>query len=292
MHKVVLFLMGKKGLACLEALTEEHLHYVEAVVFASDKNVAYDYVDEIKSFCQKKNLICYSKKEWETQQAVFTGFGIAVSWRWIITNPSLKLIVLHDSLLPRYRGFNPLVTALINGDEEIGVTALLADKEFDRGDIIKQASFTLHYPITIEQAIESINLCYQELILAIFEKIATGDLTATPQDETKASYSLWRDEEDYFIDWSQDSDRLEREINALGFPYAGARTRMDGEVIILKKVKSLNDVAIANRTPGKILFIRENQPEVVCGKGLLKIIEASTIDGQSVTFVKFRQRFK
>ena len=49
-----------------------------------------------------------------------------------------KLIVFHDSVLPKLRGFNPLVTSLINGYEEIGVTVLYGTEDFDRGEIILQ----------------------------------------------------------------------------------------------------------------------------------------------------------
>ena len=49
---------------------------------------------------------------------------IAAGWRWLLPSTE-KLIVLHDSLLPRYRGFNPLVSQLIDKEERLGVTAVL-----------------------------------------------------------------------------------------------------------------------------------------------------------------------
>ena len=78
-----------------------------------------------------------------------------------------------------------------------------------------------------------------------------------------------------------------------GFPYGGARTKMEDNIIILDEIKSIPDVKIENRTPGKIIFLDNNQPTIVCGKGLLKIEKAHYLDnGNEVVFNKFRTRLK
>ncbi|GJM73208.1 hypothetical protein HMSSN036_54240 [Paenibacillus macerans] len=72
----------------------------------------------------------------------------------------------------------------------------------------------------------------QRLLIYIFllvDKIASDILQGKkiigfPQNEKEASYSLWRDEEDYLIDWSMDSEYVHRFIDATGFPYKGAAT--------------------------------------------------------------------
>jgi len=293
MSKLTLFLMGAKGLACLKAITEKFPSQIEMVVYARDKNVENDYVNEILAFCELHQIKCCDKKSWDNHNDIQTQcYAIAVSWRWLIEHKNLTLIVLHDSLLPKYRGFNPLVSALINGDDKIGVTALFANKEFDRGDIIDQASIKITYPITIADAIETITSCYQKLILQVVELLINNKLIAKVQDESQATYSLWRDNEDYFLDWNLDAQTLSRSVDALGYPYAGAKTRMDEQVITITKSEALPDLIIENRTPGKILFFNNNQPEVVCGKGILRIVEAINENKEKIEFTKFRQRFK
>jgi methionyl-tRNA formyltransferase len=54
---------------------------------------------------------------------------------------------MHDSLLPKYRGFAPLPNALINGEREVGVTALFASEEYDMGDIVCQRRLAVEYPM-------------------------------------------------------------------------------------------------------------------------------------------------
>lgn len=293
MNSIALFIMGKKGLACLETMLNCISVELKFVIYATDKNVEKDYADEIIALCNKHNVLCYNRNSFDETLLNSVSYYIAISWRWLIKSDLEKLIVFHDSILPKYRGFNPLVTALINGDEEIGVTAIFANKEFDNGAILGTEKTPISYPIKISEAIDIISVCYQDLVMKIGKEIANNTLVATPQDENQATFSLWRDEEDYYIDWSLDALVLERTINALGFPYGGARSKMDDKIIILDEVKALNDVKIENRTSGKILFLDNNQPTIVCGNGLIKIEKAHYLEnGEEVNFKKFRTRLK
>lgn len=293
MNSIALFIMGKKGLACLETVLNTTSVELKYVIYATDKNVEKDYADEIVAICKMHNILHYNKKIFDETLLDNVSFFIAISWRWLIKSNLEKLIVFHDSILPRYRGFNPLVTALINGDKQIGVSAIFANKEFDKGDVLGLEKVNISYPIKISKAIDIISICYQDLIIKIVKQIQANSLVANPQDESKATFSLWRDEEDYFIDWNLEASTIERTINALGFPYGGARTKMENSIIILDEIKSIPDVKIENRTPGKIIFLDNNQPTIVCGKGLLKIEKAHYLDnGNEVVFNKFRTRLK
>src|SRR5688500_5686603 len=146
------YVMSKKGYEVICGLVNNNFtHLIECVISATDKNVSKDYYSEIKDICIEKNIRFYDRKE-EIKDS--SKFSFAISWRWLIKKQNL--IILHDSLLPRYRSFNPLVSALINGDTEIGVTAIFANEIYDTGDIIDQDSITINYPIKINKAIEII----------------------------------------------------------------------------------------------------------------------------------------
>jgi len=122
---------------------------------------------------------------------------------------------------------------------------------------------------------------------------ATGSVSATPQDHSRATYSLWRDEEDYDVDWSATAERLERFVNAVGFPYKGAATSVQGERFRIWDVETSRDVPIENRSPGKVLFVEDGCPVVVCGTGLLKIKRMTNEAGDSALPLKaFRVRLK
>ena len=104
---------------------------------------------------------------------------------------------------------------------------------------------------------------------------------------------MWRDDSDYHIDWSHSSDEIRRHVDAVGSPYLGAITFMNSEPVRILKVKVYPDVVIENRKSGKVIFIVDNCPIVVCGKGLLMIEELVSFDKRQslLPLQKFRTRF-
>lgn len=178
--------------------------------------------------------------------------------------------------------------------KKIGVTALFATKEYDKGDIIFQLKTDIRYPINIANAIEKVLPLYRDLISYITEKILNGEeFNAYPQNEKTATYSLWRDERDYYIDWNLDANLVERFINAVGYPYAGAKAYLNNREIVIMQAEAMDDVKIMNRTNGKVIFLEDGLPVVVCGNGILKIKEAYFTENimSIIPFKKFRSRF-
>ena len=170
---------------------------------------------------------------------------------------------------------------LINKEKQIGVSAIFASEEYDKGDIIFQSSSDISYPIKISEAIDIVSKNYTKVIGDIFSSISQGNiLKSTSQDNKLATYSLWRGEEDYFIDWSKSSSYILNFINSVSFPYRGASAYIGGSM----KVRILDayiedDVEIVNRNIGKVIFTKGGFPVVVCGKGLLRL--TSVVDDET-----------
>jgi len=288
--QLVLYLMNKKGLCVLERLLETvSAEKIAYVVLSKDENVRKDYQFEIQDLCEQKRIRTFDRKD---ALPAFSGYKFAVGWRWMIEDTE-NLIIFHDSILPRYRGFSPLVNMLINGEKEIGVTALFATDHYDRGDIIQIKKESVDYPLKIEEAIYRVGRMCGELIVGLSEKILNGQsISAVPQNEQEVSYSVWRDSDDYVIDWNQSASLIQRTVDALGFPYAGARTTVNQEWIVLEDVEEVFDYKIENRDVGKVLFAEDGHPVVICGQGLLKLKAARNEAGNSVLpMKKFRSRF-
>lgn len=290
-HALVL---GLKGLRTIEALSESGLPIQLHCQIGRDPNVQDDYSAEIAEYCRQKEIPFTFRGDVNSSLSP-ASFVLAVGWRWMIRDIDEKnLLVFHDSLLPRYRGFAPLVSALLNRETEIGVTALFGADEYDRGDIIAQCKMTVNYPTTIQSEIDRISHLYARLsVIAISTLLDDPSGRGSPQNEELATYSLWRDDEDYRINWSNDADYIQHFVACLGFPYLGASTTANDRLIRILACSPMSDVSIENRTPGKVIFLKSNLPVVVCGKGLLKIERAVYEDGEdALPLPTFRILFK
>lgn len=290
MLKVGLYLMNYKGYKVLSSIISTFgSEIISFVVSSSDNNVQNDYYNDIKNVCAD-NGINFIKRSEEIPSSAFecTDYFVAVGWRWLIPDCD-KLIVLHDSLLPKYRGFAPLVNMLIAGEKEIGVTALFASDGYDEGDIIDKVSVNVEYPIKIKRALDLIGESYACLVINVLYQLNNDKSIKTyKQVCEEATYSMWLDEEDYFIDWRWGSDKICRFIDATGYPYNCAKTNMNGEIVRVIDAEQITDVVIQDRERhiGKIIFVQDKKPVVICGRGLVRI---NKIDG--INEIKFRTRF-
>ena len=290
------YLLGKKGFFALNCFISKYgAEGVAFVVAARDKGVEDDWHKEIIELCHASGAISCVRGEDTEKNLPFANFKFAIGWRWLI-NDDANLIVFHDSLLPKYRGFAPLVNMLIDGENKIGVSALFASNEYDKGALVGQAGIDISYPIKIENAIDEIIPLYSELMLRICQDIfSLKELKSWPQNEAVSSYSLWRDERDYFIDWTLSAARIRRFVDAVGYPYLGAASILDGAVVRIVDAEVLQEVQVENRAAcvGKIIFILGACPVIVCGNGLLKINDLRSRDGKSlIGLIKFRSRFE
>lgn len=294
MSDVAFYIMNSKGWFVLSQFIEKFGHEkIAYVVSEQDLNMKNDFFHDIEKISLENKIPFYKRTDFDSDlEKNFNGYKFAIGWRWLIGSQE-NLIVFHDSLLPKYRGFAPLVNSLINKELRGGVTALFADVKYDVGDIICQKSVEFSYPLKIETAISKIQPLYFDLISEIYNFIQIGEsLKASVQDHSKATYSLWLDQEDYYINWKWSAEKIKRFVDAVGFPYDGAKAILNGEIVKLIDVEVLEDVEIEHRERhiGKVIFFDSN-PIIVCASGIIKLVEILDLSGQSLK-INFRSRFK
>lgn len=294
MCKIAFYLMNEKGYFVLENFIKMHGdNPIEYIVTNQDNNLQKDYYNEILELANKYAIKIFNKDD-DIKEAEdnFSGYKFAIGWRWIIHNEK-DLVVFHDSLLPRYRGFAPLVNSLINGEKMIGVTALFASKDYDKGDIIRQKSLEIDYPIKIDQLIKQILPLYNELVEEIYQIIRDNkNILSQKQNEISSTYSMWLDSEDYFVDWSWSAKKIKRFVDAVAYPYDCAKASLNGQIVKFLEVVEYNDVTIENRDRhiGKIIFMDNGCPVIVCKNGLLKLLHIQ--HEEEKIQLSFRSRFK
>lgn len=289
---LTLYLLNEKGYKVLKNLTNsnKYLSIIDLVVGARDKGNEEDYFDEIRVLCNNYNIKYLERSQNLTIQSEFS---LAIGWRWLIKNQK-NLIVLHDSFLPKYRGFSPTVNMLINGEAYLGASAIWANEKMDEGDIIFQKKIDITYPLKIQKAIELIASLYVDIVLNIMNAILGKNvLPSLPQMKNDATYSIWRNEDDYYIDWSKDAAEIVRFVDAVGYPYGGAKSKTEeGEIFRIRECEIIHDIISEIPSPGKLLMYDEDYPIILCGKNAVKLLMIEDLNKNPFVFKKFRTRLK
>jgi methionyl-tRNA formyltransferase len=190
---------------------------------------------------------------------------VANNWRtWlppeIFAQPPHGTLNVHDSLLPAYAGFSPLIWALINGEAKVGVTAHMMDGELDAGDIVVQRSVPVGPRDTSTDLFHKTVDLIAPVVTEALALIAAGSTDWIAQDRSKASFFHKRSIEDSRIDWSWPAGDIERLIRAQSDPYPNAFTFHKGQR--LRIVAASVSQGRYGGTPGRI-FIKEGDGVVI-----------------------------
>ena len=210
---------------------------------------------------------------------------VANNWRtWIppeiLALPRHGILNVHDSLLPAYAGFSPLIWALINGEDEVGVTAHMMNTDLDAGDIVVQRAIPVGPHDTATDLFHRTVDLIAPIVTEALGLIASGRTDWTPQDRTRASFFHKRSVEDGDIDWTWTAEEIERLVRAQSDPYPNAFTHYRGERV--RVLKASVSQGVYGGTPGRV-FIRE-------GDGIVIVAGAEARRGRSRGLVIERVR--
>ncbi len=199
--------------------------------------------------------------------AVVIAFGQILS-RELLQIPVYGCVNIHASLLPRYRGAAPIQWAVINGDEETGLTTMMMDEGMDTGDMLEKLVVPLNPKETGGSLFDRLSLLGGDLILSTLDKLEAGTIQRIPQDHDKATYVKKISKASGEIDWAQDAAYIERFIRGMA-PWPSAYTFLEGKMLKIWAAKTLMDES--GRPCGEVLDTSEKGIKVQTGKGMLMI---------------------
>jgi methionyl-tRNA formyltransferase len=189
--------------------------------------------------------------------------GLVVAFGQIIRDPLLSaypLVNLHPSLLPRWRGAAPVERAIMAGDAETGVAAIVVAPELDAGAILGEQRF----PIGERDDAAAVRARALELGVPLLERA----LLERPQPREQATdgltYARKIEAADRRLDWTRPAVELDRVVRALS-PHIGARCTLDGTPMVVWSAQPHP----SGPAPGEI-----DPPLVVgCGEGALELLD-------------------
>ncbi len=267
--KIIFFASDEFGANALQALSLDKQYKIVGIVSPVLKKQGRNrkfIENEIDKFATKNNIEIFRHQK---INALFieillkkkADIGIVVSSGYLIPDNLInifphKVLNVHPSLLPKYRGPSPIQSALINGDSVTGITIMEITNQLDGGPILAQL------PIKINNSDNAISL--KERLIPLSTKLLLNTLTnlidnqiiQEKQDERKASYTRKIEKIDGKINWSQTATTINNQIRAYaGWPntytnYKNNRlTIFSGYPIALddnNKKKRLGSVCIGN----------------------------------------------
>lgn len=167
----------------------------------------------------------------------------------LLQSPKLGAINVHASLLPKYRGGAPIHQAIIDGQQQTGVTIMYMVKQLDAGNIISQQAIDIEDKDNVGTMHEKLSLLGADLLKETLPSIINGTNDSIPQDNDIATFASNISREDERINWNQAGRTIFNHIRGLS-PWPVAYTTMDNT-----NLKIYNAYLVSNKhgTPGTII---------------------------------------
>ncbi len=192
-------------------------------------------------------------------------------------------INIHGALLPRFRGMHSIFWAIMNFEEEVGMTVHLVDEYMDSGDIIHQFRFAYK-----EQPMREIFKMFYERIYneldCVLADYLDGKITPTPQNKEEALWGCRRNLDDCLIDFNWDNRIINRFFKALTEPYPLPR------ILVRGKIYEVIDYKLVSReyfvTVGRCLNVDEEGAWIKTKEGFLVVNKLRDVEDNKIVYAR------
>lgn len=141
----------------------------------------------------------------------------------MLQSVKVAAVNVHGSLLPKYRGGAPVQYAIMNGDQETGISLIYMVKKMDAGDILAQQAIPITKNDDTESMFAKLSIVGRNLLLDTLPKILAGDVHPIEQDESQVVFSPTIKPGEEQLDFSQPAALVDAKVRALR-PDPGAYT--------------------------------------------------------------------
>lgn len=301
MIKVVFFATPKIALKSLDYLVKSDKIDVQAIVTQPDKPTGRGHKvlpPPIKEYALEHGIPVFQpssiKKDFETQEElkklepdffVTFAFGQILS-KEVLNIPKYATINLHASLLPLYRGANPIQRAIINGEKKTGVCTMITEEGLDCGAICLRDEIEITENMNYEELFELISQKSPQLIEVTLLNIQSGALQPVEQHHESATYAKKINKEDAQIDWKKNAREIHNLIRGL-YKAPSAHCYFRNKLVKILETRVLDEEIPEGflGAAGEILKISKEGIEVATAEGILLIIKVKP-EGKGEMFAK------
>lgn len=282
MLKIVFFGTPDIGLKSLDYLNNSDKIEVCAVVTQPDKPAGRGkklQASPIKKYALEHNIPVFQpqsiRKEPEVQEElkkfepdffVTFAFGQILSQE-VLDIPKYETINLHASLLPKYRGANPIQRAIINGDSETGICTMITELGLDCGDICKKLVIPISESMNCEELWNEIGEKSPQMIEQTLLEIKNGTLKPEKQCDDGVCMAPKLTKEECLIDWSKSNTDIHNLVRGV-CRSPGAYFIFNNKIIKVIETEKIDGSGVQ----GKIAAHSKDGVDMGCGKGLVRLI--------------------
>lgn len=194
----------------------------------------------------------------------------------VLDTPTLGCINVHASILPQYRGSAPYQWAVLDGQEQTGVTVQFMSRGVDEGDIIDIVKTPIGENETAGELLDRLALLGADVLSKTLSAFAEGTVARTPQRHENATFAPMLDKAMCLIDWNKPACAVHNHVRGLN-PWPVATAEIAGT-----KFKIYQTVLTDERTdlaPATPLRLTKTGLCVACGGGTVIEIRTLQADG-------------
>jgi len=180
--------------------------------------------------------------------------------------PVHRIVNVHFSLLPRYRGAAPVQRAIENGETATGITIFEIDRGLDSGDVWTRRSFPIGPHETTLDLWERLGREGAPLLTDTVNAILEGRIEKHPQDHRLATKAPIIAKDEGRIDWRESAEAIYNRFRAFQ-PWPGVYFTLGGKRIRITGLRPLSGGAPGDIEPGRVLGLDRGGWRVACGAG-------------------------
>ncbi|MDX2084171.1 MAG: methionyl-tRNA formyltransferase [Candidatus Melainabacteria bacterium] len=219
--------------------------------------------------------------EWMAEQKpdflVTVAFGQILP-QAVLDIPRFGTVNVHASLLPAYRGPNPIQWAVIQGLKETGITTMLTTLGVDTGPALLEQRLSIGPDETAAEVAEKLSVTGGPLLVNTLAMLQQGRLWPTAQNHRLATHAPKLSKDDAWIDWHRSAEQLHHQIRGQQ-PWPGAVTCLEGDLrvkIMRTHLPSEAEAACSSSAvavlPGTVVQVHKAGIGVQTGCGILEVL--------------------
>jgi methionyl-tRNA formyltransferase len=257
--RCVLFAYSSVGCECLEELLAGDLD-VTAVFTHEDDPGEEKWFRSVRRVAKENNIPAFAPEklgnaEITQIQEIAPDLIFSFSYRKIIpvsilNAASLGAFNIHCALLPKYRGRACVNWAVLNGENETGVTLHHMTERVDEGRIVDQEAVPIYPDDTAHDVFKKLIPAARKMLRRSLPSILTGTACGREQDESRATYFGRRRPSDGAIDWSKTAHEIYNLVRAVTHPFPGAFAFLNGKKFFVWEARPC---AGETSTPGTVV---------------------------------------